>query len=455
MQGAYDPNYYRWMKLQLHPNLVPQNPNLATALGSTVLNPLTLPTSHTSTGSTLQDIQKEQIVRALLSTRQIQEVMARFWDTHFNTSYFSVRSALINQNYTTGAVSADEYAVWLERDDRNWYRDNAFGTFLDMLRRTTDSPAMMLYLNQNVNRAPTPNQNYARELLELYTMGPNYEPTGLANYGQTDIVGVAEVLSGWNLQNTGPLPHTSTFIAGNHVNNPQSLFTSTVSPANFSVGLLGNGMGQKDELLIWLANAEETKDFICRKLVRWFVADIAGDPGVENALITDMKSAWGRNGNIQEVLWTIFNTAPFFRPQYRWQRARTPFEKVIWWSRTWDANLTRFDGMGIDLNKIEEPFLGLQRIGELPFQFPSPDGFPPESNEQPGSSVTLETYRFNQQIMLSLMPDDLAAPVMNYYPFHPSLLFHPTVFNVLSGPLAPQQGIPERGRDRNAGPRLR
>ena len=427
--GSYQPNYYRWMKLQVHPTMVAQNPDLALALGPTVMNPLTLPTSHTSAGSTLADIQRAQIVRALLSTRQLQEVMARFWDNHFNTSYFSVRGALNNQAYTTGAISTDEYAAWLEFDDNEFYRANAFGTFFQLLKRTTDSPAMMLYLNQNISKCPTPNQNYARESLELYSMGPNYAPTGAPNYSQSDIVEVAEILSGWNMPNTHVVtptaPHASVFVRTNHCNLAHpTLFNGTPQPAN--IGTMGNGMGQKDALLSHLANAEGTKDFICRKLVAYFISEAAAVPGAETALIANMKSSWATDGDMQSVILDIFNSPAFFRAQYRWQRARTPFEKVIWWPRTWDATLTRLDGLGIDLAKLDAPYSGLQRIGELPFTFPSPDGFPLENDEQPGSSIAIETYRYNQQILLSIIPDNLLIPPpFNYYPFHPALLFHP------------------------------
>ena len=114
--------------------------------------------------------------RAAFSKRQLKERMVEFWTDHFNILYDKVQTLKVI-------------------DDRDVIRAHALGKFPDMLRASAESAAMLLYLDQNSSRKPTPNQNYAREIMELHTVGVD------GGYTQDDVAQLSRILTGWSYNN--------------------------------------------------------------------------------------------------------------------------------------------------------------------------------------------------------------------------------------------------------------
>ena len=126
----------------------------------------------------LSELQDHDLLRKVYSRRQLKEKMTYFWDNHFNTNY---------RTHNKGQYELAENEA---------FRTNAFGKFLDLLMISAKSSAMMIYLNTDDSRKENPNENYARELQELHTLGVdvNGNPNG---YTQTDIVEAAKAFTGW------------------------------------------------------------------------------------------------------------------------------------------------------------------------------------------------------------------------------------------------------------------
>src|SRR5262249_51472422 len=137
----------------------------------------------------LQDeLRRATVVRAVLSERQLYEVMVEFWSDHFNID------------------PSKGDCKWLKvADDRDVIRKHALGKFPEMLRASALSPAMLWYLDGRVNKrehmGDKPNENYARELLELHTLGVH------GGYTQKDVMEVARCLTGWTVRSKDQKPY--------------------------------------------------------------------------------------------------------------------------------------------------------------------------------------------------------------------------------------------------------
>ncbi len=134
------------------------------------------------------ELMRATMTRAVLSEKQLFEVMVQFWSDHFNID------------------PSKGDCKWLKIvDDREVIRKHALGKFADLLRASALSPAMLWYLDGRVNRRASPsdrpNENYARELLELHTLGVH------GGYTQKDVMEVARCLTGWKVRSTGEPPH--------------------------------------------------------------------------------------------------------------------------------------------------------------------------------------------------------------------------------------------------------
>ena len=201
-----------WIQRQLHPESIPESPDLEAALarldtldmspeeahdrelqwendttmGKVAGGVLKIGKRHLPPpGETRQELVQATVLRAAFSTRSLREVMVDFWSDHFS----------INQG------KGD--CRWLKTTDDRQIRSLAFGRFRNLLGASAHSPAMLYYLDNTVNRAshdplgPHFNENYARELLELHTLGDT------SAYTLRDIQEVARVLSGWTMGKAG------------------------------------------------------------------------------------------------------------------------------------------------------------------------------------------------------------------------------------------------------------
>lgn len=245
----------------------------------------------------LNQIQDADLIRKLHSRRQLLEKMVYFWDNHFNTDY---RSHFRGQ-----------YEIY----ENDAFRMRAFARFEDLLIASGKSPAMMVYLNTDVNRKENPNENYAREVFELHTLGTDDQgrPNG---YTQADIVEAAKAFTGWTIPE-GVAPGFR-FLPPRHSPGSKTVLGQTIS-------FDGTGPSEGERVLRIAAAHPSTAGHISRKLCEYFVSETPSP-----ALLAEVASVFADSGgDIRKVLIAIF-TSPDFNDSANYRgMVKTPLEFMV------------------------------------------------------------------------------------------------------------------------------
>ncbi|MEI2608427.1 MAG: DUF1800 domain-containing protein [Candidatus Promineifilaceae bacterium] len=267
--------------------------------------------------------------RAIFSTRQLYEAMVEFWSDHFNIY-----------------IRKTQFMLALKIvDDRDVIRPHALGKFRDLLFASAQSPAMLVYLDNVRNEKGQPNENYARELLELHTLGVN------GGYTQQDVQEVARLLTGWGVARRGRKQGQFAFAPDKHDDGAKTALSHTF-PA---------GQGEQDvwQLLEILATHPSTATFIATKLVRRFVAD---EP--PPALVSLVAQTYQQtDGDIKAMLRVIFLSQEF---QTAPPKLKRPFTYLVSCLRALHSATVQF--------RAVNPWL--DRMGQPLFQWSPPDGYP-------------------------------------------------------------------------------
>lgn len=268
------------------------------------------------------------LMRYILTTdRQLQEVMAFFWDNHFNTELSDEDIWQAEYEELAGGNPAVTGSLG--------FRTAALGSFRNLLDVSAKSPAMMIYLNNDQSRRDNINENYARELLELHTVGVN------GGYGPADIIEVAEILTGWDADNVDVPGDRSDHVEFDFDPNRHDTGDKTVPFLNNMTfqGVTGEaGIQEGEQLLDILAGLPQTGNFVCGKLIQVFVNDVP-PAAVQTACEASFQQS---NGNMATVVGTILNSEQFRngRDNYR-AKFKTPLEYYM--------SLIRNFGIEIDL----------------------------------------------------------------------------------------------------------
>ena len=221
----------------------------------------------------------------------LRERMTLFWHNHFVTQY---------DDYFF-SMHAYRYIKRL--------RDFALGNFKDFVREIGKDAAMLEYLDGNTNRDVEPNENYARELLELFTMSPK-DKDGNDNYTQQDIEEIARALTGWIIDY---INHESVFFPQRHDTGQKTFFGRT------------GAFGYDDVIdIIFEERGEETAYFICSKLYQEFVYAVP-DPVIVQELANELIAS---DFEVTPVLRTLLKSAHFFDDQVIGAHIKSPIELV-------------------------------------------------------------------------------------------------------------------------------
>lgn len=228
-----------------------------------------------------------------MAVNRMRERITLFWHDHFVTSY---------KDYT--------YSAWAYRY-LNTLRTNAFGNFKSFVHAIGLDPAMLVYLDGNINNGNAPNENYARELLELFTMGP-LDKNGVANYTEMDIQEMAKALSGWVLQ---PTTSWNARFSGPAWDDGSKTF----------LGRTGE-FGYDDVVnILFETRAVQIAHFMANKLVQEFVyrvPDIGLVERVANTLLTS-------NFNLLPAYQVLFTDKAFFNSAEMGGREKSPIELCV------------------------------------------------------------------------------------------------------------------------------
>jgi uncharacterized protein (DUF1800 family) len=251
------------------------------------------------------------------SKAQLREKMSFFWHGHFACRS---RNALAAQ------------------DLLNTIKQNALGNFGDLLRAASKSPAMITFLNNQQNRKDHPNENFAREVMELFTLGRG-------NYSETDVKEAARAFTGWNIGKNGEFMF-------------RPLFHDTGSKT--VLGQTGNFNG--DDVIDILLKKQETANFICKKLYKFFVNETVDESKVQYLANRFFKN----NYDIKKLLEDIFTSDWFYEQKNIGVKIKSPIELL--------AGIRRYIPMVMDKDDTQ---LFFQKVlGQILFYPPNVAGWP-------------------------------------------------------------------------------
>lgn len=287
----------------------------------------------------LADLTRATILRAVLSERQLYEVMVQFWSDHFNID------------------PSKAECKWLKAaDDRDVIRAHALGNFREMVRASAVSPAMLWYLDGRANGRRTaeekPNENYARELMELHTLGVH------GGYTQQDVMEVARCLTGWTCRDK------KKFFKGRVEFHPRDHDDGAKEVLGVKIPA-GGGARDLDRVLEIVTSHPSCASYVAWKLCRRFIADDPPKAAVEATAAAFTNS----RGDIRTTLRALFNTSEFWAPESRGAKFKRPFHFVVSALRVLNAETDASPKL-VDY---------LLRLGHAPFRYPTPDGYPEEA----------------------------------------------------------------------------
>jgi uncharacterized protein (DUF1800 family) len=302
-----------------------------------------------------QELVDSVILRAVYSKRQFNEVIVDFWRNHFN-------------------VDVNKVPFLATHYEENVLRKHAFGKFEDLLMAVAKHPAMLVYLDNYVSRGGNVNENYARELMELHTLGVDN------GYTQNDVIALARVLTGWTCgwQETPSRGRTYGFIFNNGMHDD---LPGTV------VGLQLDGSGgvtDGEKAIRHLAHHDGTAHFISRKLCRYLVNDNPPKELVDRVAYVFRET----DGDLTRVYRAIILGREFMDPKNYRAKFKTPFEFVIHVMRTTDAQI----------DSTEQLTRDLRLMGQSVYECLEPTGYYDQAEAwlDPGVMV----YRWNFAIQL-------------------------------------------------------
>ncbi|HZT59894.1 MAG TPA: DUF1800 domain-containing protein [Pyrinomonadaceae bacterium] len=382
----------------------------------------------------MSELDSSRVIRAVYSERQLQEVMVNFWENHFNIY---------------AQKGADRW--FLTSYDRDVIRPNALGNFRDLLEATAKSPAMLFYLdnfqsvspNAQANRAmfrrqqadigvgpmragglfggarmrdgeararmqaevarqgqnaqrPQQqnrpkrgiNENYARELMELHTMGVD------GGYTQKDVQEVARAFTGWTIyqprgggiygDDAGQDSRAGTFYFNSRTHDEgEKVVLGQKIPG-------GGGMEDGEKVLDILVAQPATAKFIATKLCRYFVSD---DPSP--ALVARVADAFHKsNGDIKTTLRAIFYSPEFNSTDARRAKIKTPFELAVSSIRTLGADTDARPALVQWISKMGEPLYG----------YIAPTGYPDVATYWVNTGALLERLNFSLALVSNRIP---------------------------------------------------
>lgn len=289
---------------------------------------VTLLSPENTVPTVAQDLRNKTLFLALYSPRQLFEVLVDFWGNHFNVP-----------------GNVDDLPAYKAQDDIEVIRANVLGDFRTMLHASAKSPAMLKYLSNVSNTKDGPNENYARELMELHTLGRE------GGYTEADVKEVARCFTGWSINNG---LKTFEFVADRHDTGEKTVLGQRIAE--------GGGVSDGEQVLDLLATHPSTARFIATKLVRRFVSDTPLPAYVERIAAVFTSSA----GDIPTVIRALVLDAGF--TTHADEKIQRPMEFVAGAIRALAPDVLTYGGP-VALEAVT-------RLGQAPHSWQPPDGFP-------------------------------------------------------------------------------
>jgi uncharacterized protein (DUF1800 family) len=340
------------------------------------------------------ELQNEKIIRAIASERQFQEVLVDFWSNHFNID-----------------IRKSTCRVLKPIDERDVIRAHVFGKFRELLEASAKSPAMLVYLDNAQNSAPRTvrprkdsdpskpetrgglNENYAREIMELHTLGVD------GGYTQQDVIEVARCFTGWTVD---PREGAFVFTPRRHDDGNKTVLGHTIA-AN-------GGIKDGEQVLDILCRHPSTATFIATKLCRRLVSDDPPAPLVERVAKVFRET----DGDLRQVYETIIFSPEFFSPTAYRAKIKSPFEFAVSAARATGTPIepeagrvpaqlrmmaetsATFERGGNRANRFPRKSLNFHiiRMGQPLFAYQAPTGYPEDSRKWVSTGALIDRLNF-------------------------------------------------------------
>jgi hypothetical protein len=291
-------------------------------------------------GTLEAELQQSTIFRAAFSTRQLYERMVEFWSDHFNIDW--------------GKVG---YLKLI--DDREVIRKHALGRFGDLVKASAKSPAMLSYLDQTQSRVGRPNQNYARELLELHTLGVD------GGYAQEDVAELSRVLTGWTTTGRGVF----SFNPALHDWGAKTVLGMTIPAGSAAIG--ADGVKEGERVIDMLLAHPSTAKFISTKMIRWLLTSEPTDSQIRT--VSAVYRSTG--GDIAAMVRAILNEQWISNAPARYKR---PFHFLVSGLRALNPTVLATSSVNGQLGVL----------GQTLFEWDTPDGYPDRIEYWAGNITT-------------------------------------------------------------------
>ena len=342
----------------------------------------------------VEELRAATWIRAVHSSWQLREVMTGFWHDHFNVN----------------AVADNRILVSMPAYDRI-IRSQALGNFRKLLEGIATSTAMLLYLDNAKSQAARPNENYARESMELHSLGRSaylghtydtWSQVPGAAQGQPvgflddDVFGAAKAFSGWTvamgqrLNSRTTLANDGTFVYAPLLHSSAAARVLAVDLAPFA-----EPMAAGRKVLDLLASHPATAKFVAAKIVRRLIGPRASDGLIDRAART-FAAHVGAPDQIARTLRVILLSPEFTAAPG--QKLRRPFERIVALMRATYA----------ELKPTATLFRTLEQTGQKPFIWPTPDGHPDDDESWLGSNQELKTWNMQLGLFAASMGTNAA-----------------------------------------------
>jgi uncharacterized protein (DUF1800 family) len=270
-------------------------------------------------------LREATIYRAAFSQRQLYQRMVEFWTDHFSQQF-------------------DKVGYLLVADQREVIRKHAMTSFPQLLKASAHSASMMVYLDQNVSSSRAPNQNYAREVMELHTLGVD------GGYTQDDVAELSRVLTGWTVTGRGLF----TFNPSLHDTKSKTVLGVTIAGQSGAAG-----QQEGEQVLDMLVSHPSTARFIATKMLKWMVTPTPSAQQV-NAIASVYRAT---GGDIKSMLRAMLNDQWLTAAPMKLKR---PFHLAVSALRAVNPNVYAV----APLNNA------LDALGHQSFAWETPDGYP-------------------------------------------------------------------------------
>ena len=297
----------------------------------------------------------QRLIRAVESRRQLQEVLTDFWLNHFNID-----------------ITKGQERWLLPEFEREAIRKHIFGKFIDLVRATAHSPAMLFYLDNQASHVNGLNENYARELLELHTLGVD------GGYTQSDVTQLARILTGWSIEDP-KISAVFRFRERAHDRTEKIFLSQRFEP--------DHGQEEGERAIEMITHHPATARFISVKLARYFVSDKP-----PKALIDRMTRKFrASDGDLRALYATLFSSPEFWSKATLHAKVKKPVQFVV----------SAIRALGGEIDPKSELPRDLAEMGEDLYKCPPPTGYKDQAEVWINPGELVSRLNFSTRLALN------------------------------------------------------